>query len=135
PLEIFPPQRVEFDPNRETPLKLRNQIRRSRDVKRPGGYEEHVIRLHRAILGDHRRALDDGQNVPLHAFARDVGAGPSLGTGDLVDLIEEYDPGLLRPADGFADYLVLVDQALGLFMNERLARLRDGQFPPAPAAG
>ena len=30
--------------------------------------------LHRAVLGRHRRALDDRQQVALHALARDVGA-------------------------------------------------------------
>ena len=68
------------------------------DVEGAGGDEQDVVGLHRAVLGRDRRALDDRQQVALHALARDVGAvARALAAGDLVDLVEEDDAGLLDP--------------------------------------
>ena len=64
---------VELDADREAALELGDQVRRLRDVERAGGDEQDVVRAHRAVLGGHRRALDDRQQVALHALARHVG--------------------------------------------------------------
>ena len=38
-----------------------------------GRDEQHVIRFHVAVLGLHRRAFDDRQQISLHPLARDIG--------------------------------------------------------------
>jgi hypothetical protein len=44
-----------------------------------GGHEQDVIGLDHAVLGGHRRAFDQRQQVALHALARDFGRPlPSL---------------------------------------------------------
>ena len=43
-------------------------------MERAGGDEEHVVGLDEAVLGVDGGPLDDRQEVPLHALARDVGA-------------------------------------------------------------
>ena len=48
-----------------------------------------------AVLGVDRRALDDRQQVALHALARDVGRRARSRAGDLVDLVDEDDARLL----------------------------------------
>ena len=45
-----------------------------REVERAGGDEQDVVGLDRPVLGVDGRALDDRQQVALHALARDVGA-------------------------------------------------------------
>ena len=57
------------------------------------------------VLGGDVGALDDGQQIPLDALAGDirVAAAPGLvAGGDLVDLVEKDDPGLLDPLEGSA---------------------------------
>jgi hypothetical protein len=68
-------------------------------VERAGGDEEDVVGRDHAVLGVDRGAFDDGQNVALHAFARDVGAVAAFAAGDLVDLVEEDDAGVFDALD------------------------------------
>ena len=72
--EVVARERLELDADRKAALQLGNQVRRLRDVERAGGDEQDVIGLHHAVLGVDGRALDDRQDVALHAFAADVGA-------------------------------------------------------------
>src|SRR4029453_12295367 len=78
PDELVPAQRLELDTNRETPLKLRNEIRWLRHVKSTGCDEEDVIRSHHPILGVDSSTFDNRQNVALDAFAADVRAMASF---------------------------------------------------------
>ena len=67
-------------------------------MKRAGGDEQDVVGLHRSVLGVDGGALDQRQQVALHAFARHVGAAQAFAAGDLVDLVEEDDAVLLDRA-------------------------------------
>src|SRR5690606_13375503 len=70
--EVFLREVVELDANRKAPLKLGHEVARLAAVERAGGDEEDVIRLDRAVLGNHGASLHDRQQVALHALARDV---------------------------------------------------------------
>ena len=94
------PERLELHADREAALELRNQIRRLGYVERAGGDEQDVVGAHHAVLGVDRGALDDGQDVALDAFAADIGPVAALAPGDLVDLVDEDDAGLLDALDG-----------------------------------
>ena len=59
--------------------------------KAPDAIEQHVVGLHRPVLGVDRGALDQRQQVALDALARDVGTAAVLARADLVDLVEEDD--------------------------------------------
>ena len=72
--EVVAAERLELDADREAALQLGDEVRDLRDVERAGGDEEHVVGLHHAVLGVDVRALDDGQQVALHAAARHVRA-------------------------------------------------------------
>ena len=122
--EVLAAERLELDADREAALQLRNEVRRLRDVERAGGDEEDVVGLHHAVLGVDGRALDDWQDVALHAFAADVRPVPTLAPGDLVDLVDEDDPGLLHAFDRRARHRIHVDELLLLFLGERLERVR-----------
>jgi len=91
-LEVGRGQRVQLDPHRKASLQLRDEIRRLRDVERAGRDEQHVIGRTAPVFGVHGAALDDREDVALHAFARDVGAARAFAAGDLVDLVDEDDP-------------------------------------------
>ena len=67
-------ERLELDADREAALQLGDQVARLGDVERAGGDEEDVVGPHLAVAGLHGRALDDRQQVALHALARDVRA-------------------------------------------------------------
>ena len=47
-----------------------------------------MIGFNHPILRIHRRTLNDRQQIPLHALARDVCAGILAAAGNLVDLVE-----------------------------------------------
>ncbi|KAK0358548.1 hypothetical protein LTR94_034947, partial [Friedmanniomyces endolithicus] len=66
------------------------------------GDEQHMVGLHRAILGRDGRTLDQGQQVALHPFARHVGAAAAILTrGHLVDLVQEDDALVFGQQQGF----------------------------------
>ena len=78
-------------------------------MKRAGGDEQDVIRPHHAITSVDGRAFNDWQNVALHAFARNVGSVPGFAAGNLIDFIEEDNPGGLDALQRRARHGVHID--------------------------
>ena len=58
-------------------------------------------------------------------MARHVGAVGGLASGDLVDLVDEDDAGLLDPLHGVVDHGLHIDQLVGLLDRQQVQRLRD----------
>ena len=127
-LEVLLAQALELDADRETPLELGDEVGGLRHVKRARRDEEHVVGLHRAVFRRDLRALDDGQDVALHALAGDIRAGGIAVHGDLIDLVEEDDAAALRDLHGCLRDLVHVDELAGLLLCEDLARLLDADL-------
>src|SRR6476469_1244218 len=123
PHEIRFTKGTELDPNRETPLKLRNQVRGLGGVKSARGNEQNVISFHHAVFRVDSRTFDDRQKIPLYALARNIGAVHGFSPSDLVDLVQEDNPGLLHPADRFGGDFVHIDQLAGFLLREDLQRL------------
>ncbi len=116
--EVVGRQRLQLHADREPALQLGNQVGRLGDMERAGRDEQDVIGLHHAVLGVDRGALDQRQQVSLHAFAGHIG---TLGAGaprDLVDLVEKHDALLFG---GFERL------RLQLFFVEHLRRFLVGQ--------
>src|SRR5580692_2884723 len=82
------------------------------------GDEQDVIGLHRAVLGGDRGALDQRQQIALHAFARHVGADAAFARADLVDLVEEHDAVVLDHLDRFLGELIVVEQLVGFLVDQ-----------------
>ena len=98
--EIFRSEGAELHPNGQPALQLRNQIRGLGQMKGAGGDEENVIGLHHAVFGGDGAAFDQRQQVALHAFAGHVRTHAFAALGDLVQLVDEDDAGLLDGFDG-----------------------------------
>ena len=104
-------------------------------MERARGDEQDVVGLHHAVAGRDRGALDQRQQVALHALARDVGAADIAAARDLVDLVEEHDAVLLGVGERARLQLVVVDQPACLLLGQQLGRLADLHAPqPPPAA-
>ena len=105
-------------------------------MERARGDEQHVVGLDHAVLGADGAALDQRQEVPLHALARHVRAHGLGAAADLVDLVDEDDAVLLRVRDRAGLELLLVDHARRFLVGERLERFADAQLARlrAPAA-
>ncbi len=129
--KILPRQGLQLDPDGEASLELGDEIRRLGDVEGPRRDEEDMVGPHHAVLGRHRRAFHDRQEVALHPFARDVGSMSALAPRDFVQLVEEDDAGVLGPANGLAHRLVHVDQLLRLLLGEETPGLPDFEAAPA----
>src|ERR1019366_8130700 len=127
--EVLDGQGLQLHANGEASLQLRDQVARLRNVERSGGDEKYVVGAHHAVTRVHGSAFDDGQDVALYAFAGDVGPVPAFASGDLVDLVEEDDAGVLDALDGDARDLVHIDQALLLFLDEVFEGLPDLHLP------
>ncbi len=85
-----------------------------------GGDEQDVVGAHQPVLGGHRRALDDRQQVALHPLAADIGAA-RVGLGaDLVDLVQKDDAVLFDRLDRLAGDRFLVDQLVGLLGDQQI---------------
>src|SRR6266481_1688919 len=96
--KILARQGLELDPDGKAPLQFGNEIRGLGDVEGARGDEEDVVSADHPVLGRHRRALHDGQEVALHALPGHVGAVRPFPSRDLVELVEEDDAGILHPA-------------------------------------
>src|SRR5690349_15188773 len=72
--------------------------------------EQDMVGLHRPMLGRHRGAFDQRQEVALHALARHVGAHAALARRDLVDLVEKHDAVILDRVQRLLHQLLLVEQ-------------------------
>jgi hypothetical protein len=128
--QIVPGEGGELHADREAPLELGNQVRRLGDVERARGDEEDVVGRHRSMLGLDRRALDDRQQIALHALARDV--RPLLAPaprGDLVDLVHEDDARLLDALDRLLAHVVHVDETERLLGDQGAACVGDLHAP------
>ncbi len=73
-------------------------------------------------------ALDNGKNVALHAFARDVRAVAGFASGHLVDFIDEDDAHLLGAFHGYARDLVHVQQLVLFFLDQVFESVGDAHF-------
>ena len=98
-------------------------------MERAGGDEEHVIGLHRTVLGVDRAPFHQRQEIALHAAARDVGTVRlPRGKRHLVDLVDEDDAVGLHPLQRLAHHRLAVDQLLRLFLREQPPRLGHRQL-------
>src|SRR6202012_252482 len=104
--------------DRKAPLQLRDQIARLRYVERARRDEQDVVRRHHAVARIHRRPFDDGQDVTLHALARDVRPVAAFTPSHLVDLIQKNDAGVFHAVDSHTIHLIDVDQPLLLFLHQ-----------------
>ena len=72
-----------------------------------------------AVLGVDRGALDQRQQVALHALAAHVAAATELAAvGDLVDLVDEDDAVLLDGFERFRLHLLGVEQLVALLVDQ-----------------
>ena len=111
-------ERRQLDADRQAPLKFRNQVGRLGDVERARGDEKNMVGADHAVARIDRGALDDRQDVALHAFARDVRTVTGFAAGDLVDLIDEDDAHLFGALDGQPRDLLHVDQLVFFFLDQ-----------------
>src|ERR1017187_6798895 len=87
-----------------------------------------MVGLDSAVLGRNRGALDQRQQVALNAFARDIAAAAAaFAHADLVDLVQEYDAVVFARIDRFLHQLIVVQELVGLFVDEDLVGIRDRQ--------
>src|ERR1700728_1154924 len=93
-----------------------------------------MVGLHRAVLGGHRGAFDQRQQIALHALARHVGADPALAHADLVDLVEKHDAVVLDRPDRFLRQLIGVEQLVGFLVDEDVVGILHGDAPRLGAA-
>ena len=86
-----------------------------------GRDEQDMIRFHRPVFGRHGRTLDQRQQVALNAFTGKAGAHSVIAGGDLVDLVKEHDTAILGRLQRQAHDLVLVQQLVGLAIDQTVA--------------
>ena len=117
-------ERLELHPNGEAPLQLRNEIAWLAHVERAGRHEQNMVGLHRAVLGLHVGALDDGEQITLHTLPRHVGAASLTAfAGDLVDFVEEHDAHRFGTFQRIARDVVEVDELLEFLIEQNPTRL------------
>ena len=125
PDKVLLGEAVQFYPQGKTTLHLWDQVRRLRDVEGPSRDEEDMVGPDHPVLCTDRRPLHDWQKISLYPFPGDVRTVCSLPPRDLVDLVQEDDPGVLRPPNCFGEHLIHVNQFLGLFLSQDSSRLHD----------
>ncbi len=127
-------QRAELHADRQAALQFGQQVRRFGDVEGARGDEQDVVGVDRPVLGAHRRALDQRQQVTLHALAAYVAAA-HIGAGtDLVDLVEKHDAVLLHRVQRGAGHRLVIQQLVGFLGHQDLVALGHRQLAPHRAA-
>ena len=128
PAQIVARQRRQFDADRQAPLQFRQQVGRLGQMKRAGGDEQHVVGLHQAVLGVHRGALDQRQQIALHALTGHVPAAHAAvaGAADFVDLVDEDDAVVLRVHHRVLGQAVVVEEVVGFLLLQQTAGGFDG---------
>jgi hypothetical protein len=91
--------------------------------------EEDVVGADDAVLGGDGGALDQRQQVALHALARNIGPLRLLAAGDLVDFVQEHDAVLLRIGQRLGLEVIVIDHARRLLVSEQPHCLRYGNAP------
>ena len=95
------------------------------------GDKQDVIGTHHAVLGGDGAALNQRQQVTLHAFARYVGAHGFRTPRDLVELVDKDDAVLLDVLNRLQLELFLVDHLGGFLVDEDLERVFDLELAAA----
>src|SRR6266566_3678665 len=116
--EIFFLEGLQLDANGQAALKLGDQVGRLGHVKRPGGNEQDVIGSNHAVASVDRGALDDRQNVALHALAGNVGAVAGFSAGHLVNFIDKDDSHLLGALHGHTRDLVHIKKLVFFLLDQ-----------------
>ena len=99
----------------------------------PGGNKQNVVRTDHAVLGVHRAAFHNGQQIALHALSRDVRSAVLRGAGDLVDFVNKNDAALLHPLLGAFGQGFLIHQLARLFLNQHVEGVADFHLAAAAA--
>ncbi len=80
-----------------------------------------MVGPHRTVLGRDGGSLQEGQEITLDAFARDVGPGADFAArGDLVDLVQENDPVVFDIVDRIADDRFVVEKLVGFLGDQEI---------------
>lgn len=87
-----------------------------------------MICFHHTVLGGHRAAFNQRQQVALYAFAGHVRAGGFTAFTDFVDFVDKHDPVLLNGVDSFLFQLFRVHQFGRFFFNQQFHRVFDFQL-------
>ena len=94
-------------------------------MERARGDEEDMVGLDHSVLGIHRRALDQRQQVSLHALAGHVRAVRFGAACHLVQFVEEHDAVLFHGFQRLRLELLLVDELRSLLVRQLLQRVAD----------
>ena len=87
-----------------------------------------MVRLHRPVFGRDGGALDQRQQVALHALAADVAAGAVGPARDLVDLVDEDDALVLGQQQRLGGQAFLIQQFVALLGDQRGHGVPDPQL-------
>ena len=120
--EVVLGERMELDADRQAALQLRQEVGGLGDMEGARGDEQDVIGFHLAVLGGNGGALDQRQEIALHALAADVGAITAFARADLVDLVEEDDAVVLDRSDRLLDQFIVVEQLVGFLVDQDVVR-------------
>ena len=80
-------------------------------MKRAGRDEQHMIRLHRPVLGRDGGAFNQRQQIALHPLAGDIAAAHPAFAGartNLVNLIQEHDAIGFNIGERFTHHRILI---------------------------
>ena len=126
--EIVHRKRFQLNPYGQASLEFGNQIRRFRQMKSARGDEQDVIGFYHAVFGRDGAPFNERQQIALHPFTRNIGAGDVAALGNFVDFINEYDAVLFGVRDRLLPDVFVADQAVGFFLGELDERVRDRHF-------
>ena len=111
-------KRIKVYLNREPALKFRNKIGYFGHMERARRNEEHKVRFYWAVFRIHRAAFNYRQNIPLHAFARNIRPACAVVSGYFVDLVYKHYAVLLGLLYGLAYDLVHVYKLFGFLLRK-----------------
>src|SRR5438045_7456265 len=102
-------------------------------MKRASRHKKDMIRAYESMPRVDRSALDNRQDIALHALAADIGSVTRFPPRDLVNLIQENDAAALHSFECNARHLIHIDQLLLFLLQQIFEAFRHAHFALARA--
>ncbi len=97
-------------------------------MKSTGGNEQNVIGTDISVFCFHYATFYNGQDIPLHAFAGNIGTTAGAFSGDFINLVQEDNAVIFRKGDGFLLHVIKVNQFFCFLLRQNFACLCDSHF-------
>ena len=118
----------QLNPDRQTPLQFRQQVRRLGKMKRPRTDKQDMVGFDHAVLGRNGGSFNQRQQIALNPFAGNVAAAALDAAAYLVDFIDEDNAVVFHRFYRAGNNFFVVKQLVAFLLQHQLFGIGNGHF-------